>query len=220
MPIVEVGLSVDRQEYRIGEPVVAGVRVTNKSESAVFVPSLDADSLKFYWGEPGTGVRMRRDPVLPEGMTGETRILGPGQSASRSFLFTRLTPKVGEYGLMAALNGLRKGGAGGRAMLAQYSNFVSLAVGDEVALERDPNSGIITREQAIALATQQEEPQPGVNVRAVLVPLGETGLYSWAVFLGGEEDSIEHAKGLRVNAYTGVVEPLPLGAPEVEGSGQ
>jgi hypothetical protein len=215
---VELRLSLDSPSYGIGEPVQARVYVSNTCKSEVLIPALDDSTLTFYWGQPGTGVRMKRRPVLPENLPGERRTLKPGGAASRGFLFTRVTTEPGQWGLLAALSGHSMGKGGDQPLLTCYSNPVHFTVEDRVVFKRDPYSGIIMPEQALATARLHAGAPPETPGRSVLVPIGESGLYLWAVFLGGEGDGTEDAVTLQVSPYTGQVEPLNMAELQGEGS--
>jgi hypothetical protein len=109
---------------------------------------------------------------------------------------------------MVALHGGRVGGENTRRMATNYSNIAPFHVAEEVMFERDRYSGIITRDQAVELVREfagcpaDEEAQP------VLMPIEETGLCVWWVFVGGTDCSSGSARGFEVNPYTGKVAAL------------
>ncbi len=216
-PPAEVRLFVDGDTYRLGEPVRATVVVGNAGEPGLLVPGLDERTLTFYFGQPGTGVRMRRSPVLPQGVPSLPRVLGPQERASREFLFTRLTGEAGQWGLMVALSGAARAEERAELLTTAYSRPVEFRVTDEVMLERDPYSGLITREQALALARERGGLPGDAPLRAVLVPLAETGLFTWVVFRDGGGGLVEGIAGCTVNPYSGVVSPLEMGTSLDEG---
>lgn len=207
----EVLLWLDSDTYRVGQPVQATVSVTNKGPVELLVPALDNSTLKFRWGQPGAGEPLVRRPVLPERAAGSPRVVGPDGSVSRTFLFTGLTGGPGEWGLMVGLYGCRSAGRESAPLPAYYARPATFAVTDEVMFERDPYSGIIVRAQAIALARRQGEADETVPARAVLVPLDETGLHVWVVFLGAESDPLKAPAAFTVNPYNGVVKALEVG---------
>jgi hypothetical protein len=215
---VELRLSLDADSYQIGEPVRATLQVKNKSHEALFVPALDDSTLTFYWGEPGTGVRMKRRPVLPKQAPGRPRSVGPEESEWRTFLFTRLTPEAGQWGLMAALAGCRLGSETAKPLTTFYSEPVAYQVSETVRFERDRYSGIITAEQAGALVKEQGHIALDTPVRTVLVPLGDSELYVWTVFPLDEAGEPATDAGFTVNPYSGVVKPLELNEPLQEGN--
>jgi membrane-bound inhibitor of C-type lysozyme len=210
---VELELQVNADKYQIGEPVTATVTVRNKASTGVVVPALDNSTLGFYLGQSGTGLRMKRRPVLPQGLPPEQRVVAPGAAVSRSFLFTELTFEPGDWGVMASLSGHRA--AGGALLPECYSKPAYFAVEDSVMFQRDPFSGIIVADQAIALARAQAQAPPETRARAVLAKMGGSGLYFWTVLIGGDAEGGGGAEAYQVNAYTGRVQPLDL--KELEG---
>ncbi|NLW49502.1 MAG: hypothetical protein GXY85_01485 [Candidatus Brocadiaceae bacterium] len=207
----EVRLSLDSATYARGEPVRAAVSVTNVGACDLLVPSLDNDGLKFRRGRPGVGELLVRRPVLPNQAAGQPRLISPGESTGRTFLFCDLTDEAGEWGLMVGLSGCRGAEAGSPPLSTCYSEPAPFAVSHERMFERDPYSGIVVRRQAVALAREKGGADGTVPARAVLVPLGETGLYVWVVLLGAEDDPLSAPAAFTVNAYSGVVKALEIG---------
>jgi len=214
---VELRLTLDADSYDIGAPVLATVQVRNTADEGLMLPALDGSTLKFLSGQPGTGVRVRREPVLPEHAPGRPRTVAPGESEWRTFLFTRLTPEAGAWGLMAALSGCRIGSETGEPLPTCYSESVRYEVSESVRFERDPYSGILTREQAVALVRQAGGAAADADLRAVLVPVGESGLYVWTIFPQTAGGEVVRESGFMVNPYSGAVEPLEMSEPQQEG---
>jgi hypothetical protein len=212
----DVILQVDSETYRRGQPVQATVRVTNHDDVDLLVPALDNSALKFRWGQPGAGQPLVRRPVLPENAVGTPRVIPPGESASRTFLFTGLTGESGEWGLMVGVYSCRSAGAEDFPLPAYYSTPAVFTVSDELMFERDPYSGIIVRGQAIALARKRGGVDESVPAGAVLMPVGDTGLYRWIVLLGAEDDLMEARAAFTVNAYSGVVKAFEVSDPSHE----
>ena len=206
----KVTLSLDAERYQIGEPVWATVEVENRTRRPLVLPALDNTTLTFYWGQPGTAERRRRWPVLPRGAAPEPRQVAPGKSERRRFLFTGLTGQPGQWGMMAALAGCISDDKQVAACEPYYSAPVWHEVTDQVRFRRDPYSGIITRQQAIELARAEGGAGPAAQAKAVLVPLGESGLVTWVVFLERPEPPGK-TQALEVNPYSGVVRPLRTG---------
>jgi hypothetical protein len=220
---VELTVSLNADSYQIGEPVLATVRFTNEAEGAkngapqLVVPALDDSTLKFYMAKQGSAVRMKRQPVLPENSPPEAHTLPAQKSVSRTFLFTRLTAEPGDWGLVAALSGCQSQTGTVGLMPTYYSKIAEYRVTDKVMLQRDPYSGLITRDQAIALARKQAAKGDAEGARAVLVPLEDTGLYVWTVFVGEGKDWLHDATAFTVNPYSGAVEALQFTEPPQEG---
>ncbi|MCK4282784.1 MAG: hypothetical protein KAX44_00595 [Candidatus Brocadiae bacterium] len=215
---VAVTLRLNSDSYEMGEPVEATVAVTNRGETELVAPALDNSTLKFYWGQPGTSLRLRRNPILPADSPTRTRVIPPRGVTSRTFLFTRLTPEAGEWGLMAALTGcVVNDGKDGQLLPTCYSEPGRFTVTDVVKFRRDAQSGIITKQQAMALARARAGVAEGHPARGVLVPLGESALCMWTVFLGGGPGPTGASDCYAVNAYTGVVKSTDLTETSEEG---
>jgi hypothetical protein len=212
----DVLLRLDGATYKLGQPVEATVSVTNNGDTDLLVPALDNSALKFRWGHPGAGQVLVRRPVLPAQSAGSPRVVGPGKSTSRTFLFTGLTAEPGECGLMVGLSDCRSAGAEDLPLPAYYSEPAMFTVSDELMFERDPYSGIIVRRQALALARKAGGVDETVPAGAVLVPTGETGLYLWVAWLGAGEDPLKAQAAFTVNPYSGVVKALEVGEPPAE----
>jgi len=223
VPPVELTLTLNAASYQIGEPVLATVRFANESQGAeaggapIVIPALDESTLKFHLMERGSPVPMRRRPVLPEKPQPEARTVAAHESVSRTFLFTRLTAEPGEWALQVALSGCESQGATVEVVPAYYSRLAEYHVTDKVMFKRDPNSGLITREQATALARERAGQPEAAPARAVLVPIGETGLYEWTLFMGEQKGWPEDGMAFTVNPYSGAVEALKAREPDKEG---
>jgi len=215
---VKLTLSLDAEHYRIGEAVTAALLIQNKTDAPLVIPGLDNSTLTFYWGEYGTAERRRHWPVLPDNARSEVRLVAPEGSVARRFVFTRLTSKPGKYGLIAALSNCVSDDKETQVSQPFYGPPVSFEVTGEVLFERDPQSGIITKEQAVTLARSWAQAGENARAKAVLVPLEDSGLVTWVVFISGENESPSAARAFSVNPYTCVVKPLDVAeASEAEG---
>lgn len=199
---------MDKEVYQVGEPVVASVRLQNEGPGPVVVPRFDVDSVHFLRGTNDSAVQVEREPVYSRSPQSEPAEVAAGKSLSRRFLFTRLSDEAGEYALLASF----KGAMSAEAVQTEtvYSEPVPFRVVEQTALKRDPTNGLILKAQAVELARSSVGGQVKAH-RAVLMPLAETGLYTWVVLLktapgGGPEEQ----KAVQVNAYTGKVSPLEL----------
>jgi len=207
-PPMKVALFLDAERCQIGEPVWATVKVENHTRRPLALPALDNTTLTFYWGQPGTAQRRRCWPVLPRAVAPQPRHVAPGKSEQRRFLFTLLTGQPGKWGMMAALAGCISDDKQVAAGEPYYSAPLWYEVSDQLKFKRDPYSGIVTREQAIELVRTYGGADPSAEAKAVLVPIGESGLVTWAVFLGRAEGPPGEAKAFEVNPYSGVLRPL------------
>jgi len=207
-PPLEVIVSLDREVYRIGETLVATVRLENTGRHPLDVPRFDHQTLKFLCGSKDMDVRLRREPVHSRLVAPEPRRIEPGEGIVRRFVFTRLTAEAGEYILLVSFKGAALRGEW--IQLWVYGKPATFRVTEPVALKRDPSNGLILKAQAVELAKRGA----GGKVKAargVLVPLGKTGLYTWVVMLRVEESKGgERTDWVQVNPYTGQVKPLEL----------
>jgi hypothetical protein len=204
---VTVTLKLDAEQYDVGQPTVAIVSVRNGSSAPFTVPSMDSGTLTFYLGREGQAVRMKRWPVLPKDVAADPRVIEPGAANGRSFLFTQATAEPGKWGMIVALSNCISEEQDVNLAQPLFSAPIWFKVSDQVKLERDPYSGTILKEQAIELARAQARASADVPARAVLVPLGDSGLVMWTVVFG-DETAPEEQKWFTVNPYTGKVEPL------------
>ncbi|MFP4057345.1 MAG: hypothetical protein ACLF0G_10795 [Candidatus Brocadiia bacterium] len=215
-PPLALSASLDREQYAVGEPLVVALRLENRGRRAVELPQFTHQAVKFLYGCTERGApRIIRQPVHSRQVAPQPRHLEPGESLRRRFLFTRLTDEPGEYALLAGFKGAVVGGTWTDQRV--YAQPVAYRVGEQVALRRDPTSGMLLKAQAVELARREGEGEVA-NARGVLVPLGETGLYTWVVLLEVRGEDGERRRVVQVNPYSGRVEPLPLknGKPRLE----
>ena len=208
---LEVSLNLDSPSYQTGEPVEATVKVKNMTDADLLLPSLDDRTLGFYLGQPGTGVRTVRRPVTAKDLQPAPRRVPPGGTTQRTFLFASLTSRPGQWGLLAVLREFYSEGSGNALAPSHYSNMAQFEVGQAVKFRRDPYSGLITKEQALELVRSHAGLGQDAQLKAVLMPLGESGLCVWSVFLAVKQASAEGPFGFEVNPYSGLVRPLPAG---------
>jgi hypothetical protein len=206
-PPVELSVTLNQKTYRTGDALVAEVTLKNSGREVVDVPRFDASSLRFMQGEKGLHARVIRDPVYSKTMTPRSYTVQPGKAASRRFVFTRATQKPGSYALLVSLKRAIVGGELQRAPV--YGSSEPYTVTEEVALERDPSNGLILKDQAIAIA-KAEAPGRATRARAVLMPLGETGLFTWVVAMRIEEGEKAYTHTVQVDPYVGRVRPLKM----------
>jgi len=210
LPLV-LSVSLDREQYDVGEPVVVTVGLENRGRRAVDVPRFDAQSLKFMAGLKGVNTRVYREPVASAEVEPQGRQVKPGEAATRQFLFTRLSEQEGEYALLVSLKGIVVKGELLDDVL--YATPVPFRVTSRVSLRRDPVNGMILKEQAVEIARKSVVGEVK-ETRAVLVPLGDSGLFTWLVMLRAQtSDGKEKRSVIQVDPYTGRVRPLELKQP-------
>jgi hypothetical protein len=202
-----IGLTLDAQQYGLGQPVAATVRVENNSSVPLAIPALDCGTLTFYWGREGEAGRAKGWPVLPKDVKPEPRLIQPGGVEERSFLFTQATTTPGKWGMIVALTNCFSDDEAVRINQPMFSAPVRFQVSDQVKFKRDPYSGIIVKEQALELARAQAKAGGDAPARAVLVPLGTSGLVMWTVTFGAK-DAPGEQKTFTVSPYTGEVAPF------------
>jgi len=202
---VELAVTLDRAEYNTGDAMIATVTLTNKGEVAMDVPRFDYRSVRFMIGEKGLHARMHRTPVHSKRIMASPRQMEPSGSVSRAFVFTRTTTNAGDFALMASFKGLIIDGNYIRDSI--YAAPQTYKVKKHVALRRDPGNGLILKEQAVHLAKGEAKGEVK-KARAVLMPLGETGLFTWIVMLRVAESGAERSYAVEVNPYLGGVKPV------------
>ena len=133
------------------------------------------------------------------------RRMEPGCSISRVFVFTRTTMTAGEFALMASFKGLIIDGEYVRDSI--YAAPGTYKVNKRVAFRRDRGNGLILKEQAVTLARAEAKGEVR-KTRAVLMPLGETGLFTWIVMVRAADRGTERSYAVEVNPYLGGVKPV------------
>jgi len=195
--------------------MVVTVELNNEGPREVHIPRFDARTLTFYCAKAGTGVRVVHEPVEAVGTEPVRHDVGPGQPVVRRFLFTRTTLEEGDHALLVSF----KGAFAGETLVEQtaFAEPVQFRVEQPIVLERDPASGLMRKREAIRLAARAAA-GPVAEQRAVLVPLGSTGLYVWVVWVRLKESPAGEAV-FQVNPYTGRTEPLEIGNQEAPAQG-
>lgn len=209
---IRLTVSTDRETYRIGAPVVATVVLENLGDKTLYVPRFDAAGVRFLVaGDPETPPRARR-PVESQAVAPIPREVKPGGKTTRRFLFTQLTDEPGPHRLLVQLSGVAQDGALLDGTL--ISPPAAFTVSEEVALRRDPANGLILKEQAAELAAAHAG---GATERIVLVPLGESGLYTWVAWVASESGQGPPVrKAVEVNAYTGRTKDVEMAAADAD----
>ncbi len=205
---IEITLILDKPAYRPGEPVMATVTLVNRSGRALDLRALDAGSVEFYFSRQGDPEPMKRQAIFSRlEPLGAPAQLVAGQSLGRTFLLTRVTYYGGPLSLMAIYEpGDLPRPDGGEALARASSNKVDYEVAGEPIFEREPNSGLIRREEAIRLAGAKATPLGRVLGGEALPFQDELGFDKWWVNIRvGRADGIEELTGWLVNPYTGRV---------------
>lgn len=206
-PPLSITISLSRDEFRIGEPLIATIRIENRGDERVVLPRFDHDAVQFITGRKGVAQRIYREPVHSGEVIPQPREIAPHQAVSRDFLFTQATCEAGECAIIAKLKA-NKAFVGSTVLTeAIYAEPVQYRVVEDIALRRGID-GLVLKEQALELA-RTWAPGPVIGERAVLVPLGESGLVTWIVMLTVRQpDGKELNYVVQVNPYTGKLRPL------------
>ena len=202
---LELSVTLNRADYRIGDPLIATVTLENKAEKPMDVPRFDVQSARFMTGEKGLHVRVHREPVHSKTILPVPHRMEPTRSVTRSFVLTRVTMDPGEFALMASFKGVIVDGEYVRKSV--YAAPRTYKVGREVAFRRDRGNGLILKEQAEELARANAKGEVK-KTRAVLMPLGDTGLFTWIVMVRAAENGGERSYAVEVNPYLGSVKPV------------
>ena len=215
-PPVTLTVSVDRDAYKIGDPLIAAIGVKNDADDDLVLTGLSHETLQFTVGSRTTSMRVQREPVRPEQLQVEPRELKPGESYERRFVFTRATEEEGECVLLVSFRGAAVGGK--LIDQAIYAVPASYRVTDEVGLKRDPGNGMILKEQAVEIAAR-EAGIPAEAAKAVLVPLGGSGLATWVIMMREKApDGTEVKRTVQVDPYLGTVRPVRPKSSKANGS--
>ena len=205
-PPFRLTTSLDREVYKTGDPVTVTVAIENTGTDAIDVPRFDKSSARFMIGEKGLNVRIHREPVHSRAVRSNPRRIEPGASTSRRFVFVNVTQAAGEFALL----GTFKGAVADGALIADAVHALPtpFRVTKDVAFERDPANGMILKRQAIEIAKRSVTGNV-TRAKAVLVPLGKTGLHTWVVMLrtqNGDGRARQHT--VQVDPYVGRVRPV------------
>jgi hypothetical protein len=206
-PTVELSISLDKSSYRTGEPLIAEVRLSNPTGRQLVLPSFDANALRFMQGEKGLHARVVRDPVHSKTAVSRPRTVVSGGWTARRFVFTRVTLEPGHFALLVSMK--RTAVEGEPLPNALYAASDPFEVTKEVALRRDPANGLILKDQAIEIA-KAEVPGNATRARAVLMPMGDSGLFTWVIAVRIEEGESARTHTVQVDPYVGRIRPLKL----------
>ena len=196
-------LVLDKMVYRPNEPVLATLRLQNLNENEINVYNLDARSVEFYHLNETTGEPMEVMPVFSERepMLTVTK-LEPHGNMERSFLFTTITRREGDYSLQALFESSPFGEQERPTVISEARLF---RVTGEPPYDRD-NKGILKEKDAINIAVERVD-LPIVDRTAKLVK-NEAGFLDWWVRLT-LEDKGQNGKLVQkayfINPYLAVV---------------
>jgi hypothetical protein len=181
---INLRLSLDKKVYRPGEAMVMEVALTNTTGKEQPLPRLDVRSLSFWFGQVGEERRLQRTPVVSKKEEkdlkekgGEEASLKPGQSWTRSFVHTGLTPETGQYVAQVHLESVLAGTSADNKL---YSNAPSYQVQGERLFKRD-SQGLLELGEAFDLAAKQLTASV-VSKDGILIE-DEMGFYKWWINL-------------------------------------
>jgi hypothetical protein len=208
-PAYQAPLSVtstaDKTVYRPGEAVQVTVKLRNNTGQPIDLRALDATSVNVAYGRiDDAETPVFREPVKATRATRPQMFrLAPGATKEEKFLFTRLTYYEGPMKAIAQYDPNPPGTMlnGAKAM----GNVMRFDVAGEPMFDRD-HAGLITREQAIALAKAQVQGTV-TDARAIMIEDETTGLFLTWVNLnvtppGGGADALT---AYLVEPYKGTV---------------
>lgn len=192
-------LLLDKKTYRPNEPVIANVRLQNLTNEKKTIYNLDAQTVNFYLVDNSVGEALNVMPVYSEkeGMY-KSVDLEPLKSLNRSFVFTDITRKPGDYIIQASYN--TDDLADDSPLPSIISESVNYEVSGEPPYERDVK-GILMKEDAIKIAESQVG-QPVLKSGARLI-INEAGFYDWWInlTLENESSSEPEIKSFFINPY-------------------
>lgn len=206
-PALGVTIALDKEVYQIGEPVVVNVTVTNLTRKELTLVRFDAQTVRFMMTAKESFVNVAREPVISREVIPEMRVLKGKETITRPFLFTQLSEKEGDYALIASF----KGAFQDEEIDTQFSLPIGYKVSKDVAFRRDKNNGLILKEQALEIAKKSINQKNILEERAVLVPMGKSGLFTWTVMLRyTAQDGKERRATMNVDPYMGKIRPIEL----------
>lgn len=200
-PSLAIEARLDKGEYRPGEAVLVDVTLTNQTNEPMQVRQLDASSVNLAYNRLGDQeTPVLREPVYARNQPlGNMITLGPGESVSAQFVFTRLTTYRGAMkGIVQYDPNPPQSHINGPKVV---SGTLVFAVEGQALIARDP-AGLITPESAIELA-RQAYGRPVAETDALVVEDRSTGLYVTWVNLTPEGST--NRIGYVIDPYKGTV---------------
>lgn len=186
-----LALKLSKEKYQPGEPVTAMVTLTNASGEPVSAAMLDHASVTFSVQPQKAGAASEQRFVEPlyseKEQTGEGKGLGAGESLARNFVFTNLTFERGGFVLAAVY--ARPSDSPLRAPRKSYAKAAAFAVEGQKAFAHRYLSGLLAREDAIALATAKAGGK--VQGADTLLITDEAGFAKWWVNLTLEGGAVK-----------------------------
>lgn len=181
---VRVILSLDKETYQPGEPLVAEVLIVNTAARQLVVNVPSHKSLSFWQGAEDTSP-VKSVPVFTDKDSGLSVTELPADDVlRRSFVFPKATLTSGTFTMQVSYDSDPQN-ALEEEFLAN-SRQLAYKVAGETIFHRDSN-GILLKEDAIRIAKESADGEPDVGRVQLIV--NEAGFYDWLVVLrprGGE----------------------------------
>lgn len=188
---LKLTMKLSKEKYQPGEPVTAMVTLTNAGGAPVSTPMLDHASVTFTVQPQKSGAANESrfvQPVFSEKEpAGQGRGLPAGESISRNFVFTNLTFERGGFALAAVYT--RSPDNPLRAPRKSYAKAAGFTVEGKKAFAHRYLSGLLSREDAVALATARAGGK--VTGSDTLLITDEAGFAKWWVNLTLEGGAVK-----------------------------
>ncbi|MEN6626457.1 MAG: hypothetical protein ABFD69_09545 [Candidatus Sumerlaeia bacterium] len=210
-----LAIQLDKTAYRPGEPVKISAVLTNAGGKTSKLRKLDAQSVAFFYCREGDPEPMERRAVFGRREPlGEMSALAAGAALNETFLLTRLTYYSGPMTVVAIYDPNRADArvGGGRLAPKINSNVVKFQVAGEPMFAREPNSGLITSDEARRLAAEKarESGRQGAQAVDIVSVQDENGYDLWWVNVKSPNaGGIDELTGWAVSPYTGSVRQAP-----------
>jgi hypothetical protein len=173
-----------KNQYRRGEAVAVGVRLTNLSDETKRFEGLGRQALTFLLWPAREGGDQEVKAVIPvfseKAPLPSPVDLAPGQSTERTFLFTQVTAEGGSY-VLKVLHSQRDTQYPGKSGLREkvLSQGMPLSVSSGKVLVNRYKNGLLTREDAEAMA--QARVRAEIRQTDSIWALDEMGFRKWWV---------------------------------------
>lgn len=205
---LQLTLTLSKPKYLPGEPVAAMLTLTNASGKAVVANSLDHASVSFSVMprlKNGPGDMRFIDPVYSEKEpVGKTMRLDPLGSTSstiyRTFYFTTLSFERGDF-LLEAVYSRPPENSSSPAPKTYAKPVLFTVEGQKVFAHRYLGEGLISREDAVGLATAAAKAAGRVSASDTLLITDELGFKNWWVNLKIAGPAGPVVKSYFVNPY-------------------
>jgi len=202
-PDLEVSLSLDEANYRIGDAMIAELTVKNVGEDMVSVPMASSHTTQFWKAATGTTDALHVEflDFAQEGP--EFTTIDPGDEHTRMLVLPRATVEGGDYTFFAVY----------KSELAEEmegyekhpSNRVEVSISPPTRIHRD-SEGRLVRDEAIKAAAMFFS-QPADRIETQLLFDTNYGMYVWlcTANLPTPDEKGRSKLSCFVNAYLGQV---------------